>query len=57
MFTELKNKFANVRNQAGQGFSEYSLLLMLVVVAGGIIWRVFGDRLVAFVTNIIGSIF
>ena len=57
MFTDPIKKLAKLRNQAGQGFSEYSLLLMLVVVAGGIIWRVFGDRLVAFVSNIIGSIF
>ena len=57
MFTDPIKKLAKLRNQAGQGFSEYSLLLMLVVVAGGIIWRIFGDRLVAFVSNIIGSIF
>lgn len=57
MITEQIKKLTQLRNQVGQGFSEYSLLLMLIVVAGAIVWRIFGDRLVAFVSSITGSIF
>ena len=44
-------KLAQMRGQVGQGFSEYSLIIVLVVVAVSVLIRIFGERLANLVNN------
>ncbi|MCD4751954.1 MAG: hypothetical protein K8R40_02670 [Anaerolineaceae bacterium] len=44
-------KLAHTRSQAGQGFSEYSLIIVLVVVAVSVLIRIFGERLANLVNS------
>lgn len=44
-------KLAPMHGQAGQGFSEYSLIIVLVVVAVSVLIRIFGERLANLVNS------
>ena len=37
------------RDEEGQGMTEYILIVLLIAIAGIVVWKAFGDRLVEMV--------
>ena len=44
-------KLFKIHDQSGQGFSEYSLIIVLVVVAVSVLIRIFGEQLANLVSR------
>jgi Flp pilus assembly pilin Flp len=40
-----------LKNNKGQGMTEYIIIVVLVVVAGLVVWKAFGDKIVGLVKD------